>query len=195
MPKLAVLASGEGTLLEAIRKYPLKVDLVIVDRECRAYDIALKAGIPVHHIPRAAYAPLTVEESRDRFSRDVAQVLYGYGRGDVAAMAGFRTILSSAFFVRFHGTLLNVHPSLLPDFRGPDAVRQALEAEAEETGCTVHVATETVDHGRIIARERIKVWPGDTVDRLHARIKAVERVIYPQAIHKILAGRYTPPSR
>lgn len=193
MPRLAVLVSGEGTLLEAIRCYPLKIDLVIADRECPAFHMALKACIPAHLIPCAAYAPLT-DESRDRFSRDVAQVLYGYGRGDVAAMAGFRTVLSHAFFVRFHGTLLNVHPSLLPDFRGLDAVGQALDAGVKETGCTVHVATETVDHGRILVRERVKVWPGDNAERLHARIKAVERVVYPQAIHAILTGRYTPPS-
>ena len=94
-------------------------------------------------------------------------------------MAGFMTILGRAAFAAFPERILNTHPSLLPAFPGAHAVRDALAFGVKVTGCTVHLATETVDHGPILAQEAVPVLPGDDEATLHERIKAVERRLYP----------------
>ncbi len=101
-------------------------------------------------------------------------------------MAGFGTILAKPIFDRFAGHILNTHPALLPPFPGWHAVDDALAYGVKVTGCTVHVATEEVDAGPILAQEAVAVRPDDTVESLHERIKAVERRLYVQTIHEIL---------
>ena len=101
-------------------------------------------------------------------------------------MAGFMTVLAAPMFRAFAGRVVNTHPSLLPAFPGAHAVRDALAAGVKVTGCTVHVATEQVDHGPILAQEAVAVLPTDTEASLHERIKDVERRLYPQAIKELL---------
>ena len=105
---------------------------------------------------------------------------------DLVVMAGFGTILAKPIFDRFAGRILNTHPALLPSFPGWHAVDDALSYGVKVTGCTVHVATEEVDAGPILAQEAVVVLPDDTVDSLHERIKAVERRLYIQTIREIL---------
>jgi phosphoribosylglycinamide formyltransferase-1 len=102
-------------------------------------------------------------------------------------MAGFGTVLGAPIHNAYPGRLLNTHPALLPAFKGWHAVPDALAAGVEETGCTVHVATLEVDDGPILAKEPVKVLPGDTVETLHERIKEVERRLYPETLKKFLA--------
>ena len=97
-------------------------------------------------------------------------------------MAGFMTILEKPMFDAFAGRVLNTHPALLPSFRGAHAVADALAAGVKLTGVTVHVATLEVDEGPIVAQEAVPILPGDTVEALHERIKAVEHRLYPRAI-------------
>ena len=101
-------------------------------------------------------------------------------------MAGWGTILSSAAFEAFPGRIINTHPALLPSFKGWHGVRDALEAGVKVTGCTVHVATEAVDDGPILAQEAVPVLPEDDEASLHERIKEVERRLYTQTIAEIL---------
>jgi len=101
-------------------------------------------------------------------------------------MAGFGTILAPDIFSVYPGRILNTHPALLPAFKGWHAVRDALAAGVKVTGCTVHVATEVVDVGPILAQEAVPVEPGDSEDSLHERIKVVERRLYPQTIRLFL---------
>ena len=101
-------------------------------------------------------------------------------------MAGFGTILAKPIFDRFAGHILNTHPALLPSFPGWHAVDDALSYGVKVTGCTVHVATEEVDAGPILAQEAVAVRPDDTAASLHERIKAVERRLYIQTIREIL---------
>jgi len=109
----------------------------------------------------------------------------------VVAMAGFGTILSPEMFTAFPGRILNTHPALLPAFKGWHPVRDALAAGVPVTGMTVHLATESVDDGPILAQEKVPVVPGDTEASLHERIKSVERRLYPQTIRRFLAELQT----
>ena len=102
-------------------------------------------------------------------------------------MAGFGTVLSPEMFAAFPGRVLNTHPALLPAFKGWHAVRDALAAGVPVTGTTVHLATETVDDGPILAQEEVPVLAGDTEEALHERIKMVERRLYPDTIRRFMA--------
>jgi phosphoribosylglycinamide formyltransferase-1 len=96
------------------------------------------------------------------------------------------TVLAPSIFEAYEGRILNTHPSLLPLFKGHDAVPQALAAGVTETGCTVHLATAELDSGRILAQSALPVLPGDTASTLHERIKVIERKLYPSTIKQFL---------
>jgi phosphoribosylglycinamide formyltransferase-1 len=183
-PRLGVLASGTGSILEAMVAVSLPVAVVIADRPCRAVEIAGAHGIPAELVARTTFGPAF---DRVAYTGDVVAALERHEVG-VVAMAGFGTVLSAAVFDRFPGRVLNTHPALLPAFKGWHAVRDALAAGVAETGCTVHVATEAVDDGPILAQEVVAVLDGDTEERLHERIKAVERRLYPATIAAFLAA-------
>jgi phosphoribosylglycinamide formyltransferase-1 len=178
---LAVLASGSGTLLEAILAAGLEPGVVISDRPCRALDVADRAGLPSRLVRRVDFGP---DFDRAGYTDDVVRALKDAGTG-LVAMAGFMTVLGTEAFAAFPERILNTHPSLLPAFPGAHAVRDALAFGVKVTGCTVHVATETVDHGPILAQEAVPVLPGDDEATLHERIKAVERRLYPRIIAEV----------
>ncbi len=185
---LGVLASGKGTILEALCASGLPLSLVVVDRPCRALEVAQAAGLEAAMLDRAGFGRGEAFDRR-RYSEALADLLVAKGIM-VVAMAGFATVLDESFFGRFHGPVLNTHPALLPNFRGWNAVRRALEANVKMTGCTVHLATPEVDAGPILAQATVEVVPGDTEESLHERIKAVERVLYPQVISDFLEERF-----
>jgi phosphoribosylglycinamide formyltransferase-1 len=180
---VGVLASGTGSNLDAILAAGLPVSVVVVDRQCRAIDIARDAGVPVEVVERGPIGP---DFDRVLFTHQVVDALLKYD-ADVVAMAGFMTILEKPIFDAFPGRVLNTHPSLLPAFRGAHAVEDALAAGVKVTGCTVHLAVPEVDAGPIVAQEAVPVLAGDSVEDLHERIKAVEHRIYPEAIRELLA--------
>src|SRR5688572_7449515 len=175
--RIGVLASGSGTNLQAILDADLPVVAVITDRpDVAALDRAAAKGIPTAVVDRSAYLP-----DRDAFTRAITDALVEH-RVDLVAMAGFMTVLTGPIFAAFPGRVINTHPSLLPAFRGAHAVPDALAAGVKVTGCTIHVATLEVDDGPILAQETVPVLPGDDVDALHERIKAVEHRLYPQVL-------------
>jgi len=182
--QLGVLASGTGTILAAIVDAGLAVAVLVVDRACPAEKLAADAGIAVERVERPSFGP---DFDRPAYTRRVIEAL---ARHDVTtvAMAGFGTVLSAPLFERFGGRVLNTHPALLPSFTGWHAVRDALAFGVKVTGCTVHVATEAVDEGPILAQQAVRVEPGDTEASLHERIKAVERTLYPDTIRRFLEG-------
>jgi formyltetrahydrofolate-dependent phosphoribosylglycinamide formyltransferase len=182
-PGLAVLASGSGTLLEAILAHGLRPAVVVSDRACRALEVAAAAGVPAVLVERTSFGP---SFDRAAYTEDVVRVLKDAGVGTVA-MAGFMTVLAPPAFATFPDRVLNTHPSLLPAFPGAHAVRDALAFGVKVTGCTVHLATEQVDHGPILAQEAVPVLPDDDEERLHERIKTVERRLYPLVIQEVLA--------
>ncbi len=176
--RLAVLASGRGTILEAILAAGIEPLVVVADRKCRALTVAEDAGVPGHLVERGSFGP---DFDRAAYTDRVVAALTSDGV-DTVAMAGFMTIFTTAMFEAFPGRILNTHPSLLPEFPGAHAVADALAAGVAVTGCTVHLATLEVDHGPVLAQESVPIEPGDTVELLHERIKAVERRLYPAVI-------------
>lgn len=180
--RLAVLASGSGTLLDAMATAGLPIDLVMVDRRCAVQEVAMRHGIRCELVERTDFSEAF---DRDAFTKEVVAALERHGI-DLVAMAGWGTILAPAAFEAMPGRIINTHPALLPSFKGWHGVRDALEAGVKVTGCTVHVATEAVDDGPILAQEPVAVLPGDDEASLHERIKEVERRLYTETIAEIL---------
>jgi phosphoribosylglycinamide formyltransferase 1 len=176
--RIGVLASGGGSNLEAILAAGLPVVAVVVDRPCRATEVAEAAGIPFRVVLR--------RPDRLAFTHDVVDALAEHAV-EVVVMAGFMTILDKPIFDAYEGRVLNTHPSLLPAFRGAHAVEEALAAGVKVAGCTVHVATLEVDAGPILAQEAVPVLDGDTAETLHERIKEVEHRLYPDTIRRFIA--------
>ena len=182
--RIGVLASGSGTNLEAILAARLPVVVVVVDRPCRATEVAAAHGVPALTVLRDSFGP---DFDREAYTDRVVEALEGHGV-ELVVMAGYGTILAKQIHDAFPGRILNTHPALLPAFPGWHAVEEALAAGVKITGCTVHVATLEVDSGPILAQEAVPVLPGDDADRLHERIKAVERRLYPATIKAFIEG-------
>lgn len=181
---MGVLASGTGSILAALIADRLPIVVVATDRPCAAENIATDAGVPLERVERRDFSP---GFDRASYTRELIDALR-FHRVDVVAMAGFGTVLSGEFVAAFSGHVLNTHPSLLPAFRGWHAVKAALGAGVGETGCTVHLVTEAVDEGPVLARERVPILPSDDEAALHERIKSVERVLYPATIRAYLSS-------
>jgi phosphoribosylglycinamide formyltransferase-1 len=181
--RIAVLASGSGTLLEAILDDGIPVQLVLVDRPSRATKVAEAHGVPALLVERTSFGE---DFDRAAYTAAVADALEAAGI-DLVVMAGFGTVFAEPIHDRFPHRILNTHPALLPAFKGWHAVRDALAAGVDVTGCTIHVATLEVDAGPILAQEPVPVLPSDDEASLHERIKAVERRLYPATIRAVLA--------
>lgn len=182
--RLAVFASGSGTLLDAMLGAGLPVVVVVVDRDCRAERVASSYGVEAVRIERTDWSAAF---DRDAYTASVVEAVAPF-HVDLVAMAGYGTVLGPAAFERWPGRVLNTHPALLPSFRGWHAVRDALEFGVKVTGCTVHVATAEVDHGPILAQEAVPVLADDDEASLHERIKTVERRLYVDTISDIIAN-------
>ncbi|MDP9389176.1 MAG: phosphoribosylglycinamide formyltransferase [Actinomycetota bacterium] len=180
---IGVLASGTGTILQALLDAELPIAVVVGDRGCRALGIAIEAGIDAHLVVRQSFGP---DFDRLTYTHAVVDALRLHDL-ELVAMAGFGTVLDKPLFDAYPGRVVNTHPALLPAFPGWHAVEEALAAGVKVTGCTVHIATVDVDAGPILAQEAVPVLPGDTPETLHERIKEVERRLYPRTIKELLA--------
>jgi phosphoribosylglycinamide formyltransferase 1 len=182
---IGVLVSGEGTNLQALLDAGLPVAAVASNVVgARALERAAGAGVPTCVFPLGDYA--------SRTERDVAMAEWlGEHGTELVVCAGYMHLLTPAFLDRFPA--LNVHPSLLPRFPGATAIEDALAAGESETGVTVHFLDEGVDTGPIVAQERVPIVPGDTVEMLRARIRAVEHRLLPETARRWLAGGIRSP--
>ncbi len=185
--RLAVLASGSGTILEAILAAGLPVRLVLTDRRCRALDVASDASIPAMLVDRARFGGFSATFDREGYTEAVTGALQA-DPIDVVVMAGFGTVLGQAVHSAYPGRILNTHPALLPAFPGWHAVRDALASGVTETGTTVHIATLEMDAGPVLAQAVVPIRPDDTEAALHERIKTVERTLYPDTIRTFVDG-------
>jgi phosphoribosylglycinamide formyltransferase-1 len=181
--RIAVLASGSGSLLEAILEDGIPVSLVVTDRPSKAQVVAESHGVPSVLVERSSFG---ADFDRDAYTTAVVDVLRREAV-ELVVMAGYGTIFGAAIHDAFPARIVNTHPALLPSFKGWHAVRDALAYGVKITGCTVHVATLEVDAGPILAQEAVAVLPGDDEESLHERIKAVERRLYPKTIREVLA--------
>ena len=179
----AVLASGSGTNLQALLDaFPENLVVVAGDKkEAYAFERARRAGVPVEHVDPAGFV------GKEDYDRELAVRIEAHGVGLVVG-AGYMRILSPVFLERFPA-VLNVHPSLLPAFRGLRAVERALEAGAHETGVTVHLMVEEVDAGPIVAQQRVPILPEDTKETLLGRLHPVEHRLLVQAVADYFMGR------
>ena len=151
--RVGVLASGSGTILRAMLERGLPIAIVIADRPCGALDIARDHGVPAELVERTDFS---ADFDRVAYTHDIVDALQRH-RVDLVAIAGFGTILSKPFVDAFGGRAVNTHPALLPSFKGWHAVRDALEYGVKITGTTVHLVTEDVDAGPILAQESVPV--------------------------------------
>ncbi len=181
--RFAVLASGTGTNLQALLDaYPEELVVVAGDRKgAFAFVRARRAGVPVEHVDPADFL------SREDYDRELADSVAAHGVSLVVG-AGYMRVLSPVFLERFPA-ILNVHPSLLPEFRGLRAVARALEAGVRETGVTVHFMVEEVDAGPIVAQKKVPILPGDTEETLLKRLHPVEYRLLVGAVADYFWGR------
>lgn len=202
---LAVLVSGKGTTLQSIIDFPIPVRLIIADRNCKAIAIAEKNNIPVIVFERTNFKT-SFELERRKFTEQILAALLGYRIGIVAS-AGFKTVLSEEMFTEstYQGRVLNVHPSLIPDFPGNDAVTQTLRHHKRflggmvradsRAGCTVHIVTKEIDSSStILSQKEVPIRGDDTKETLHARIQEAERSVYPGIIWKQMHEKCLHPS-
>jgi phosphoribosylglycinamide formyltransferase 1 len=188
--RVAVLISGRGSnmtaLIEAAKAqdYPAEIALVISNRPgAPGLGHAREAGIATAIIDHAPFG-----EDREAFERALDEELRAH-RIDVVCLAGFMRVLTSWFVKRWQGRMLNIHPALLPQFKGLDTHRRALAAGVQEHGATVHFVVSEVDCGPIVAQERVPVLESDTEQTLAARVLEAEHRIYPQALRALAEGR------
>jgi phosphoribosylglycinamide formyltransferase-1 len=181
--RLAVLASGSGTILDSLCSAGLPIEVVVADRACPALDVAAGRGRHAVVVERTSFGTAF---DRAAYTATLLEYLQA-ARIDVVAMAGFMTVLAPKLFDVYGGRVLNTHPSLLPAFPGAHAVRDALAYGVKVTGCTVHIATARMDDGPILAQEAVLVLAGDTEASLHERIKAAERKLYPEVVREFVA--------
>ncbi len=187
MVRLGVLVSGSGTILEAMLDAGLAIALVASDRPCRGLEVAKSHGVEALLLDRREYGGFRASFDRDRYSRALSALLLEHDI-NLIAMAGFGTVTAPSFYDDFAGRVLNTHPSLLPAFKGWHAVDDALAAGVRVSGCTVHVATEELDDGPVLAQRKVAVLDGDDRDTLHERIKEVERTLYPLVVGRVMAA-------
>lgn len=181
-PRLGVLASGSGTnfdaIAHAIEEGVLDADIACLVCNCPgagAFDVAQRHGIDAELVDHREFG------SRKSFDERVLEVLRAH---DVewVIMAGWMRLVTKGFIEAYAEKILNIHPSLLPSFKGIRAVEQALEAGVKITGVTVHHVVPEVDSGPIVAQAAVPILPDDTADSLHARIQEQEHFVYPRAI-------------
>lgn len=186
--RVVILGSGRGSnaaaILEAWRTGQLG-GAVVVGLLCDRPDAPMlalgeKFGVPARFVDPAPFKTKLEGEGETRFIAAVREL-----RADLIVLAGFMRVLKPGFLNAFAGRIINLHPSLLPQFPGLDAIGQALRAGVKETGCTVHRVTLEVDGGPILAQARVPVEPGDTHDTLAARVHAAEHALLPAAIAKL----------
>ncbi|MDD5692223.1 MAG: phosphoribosylglycinamide formyltransferase [Candidatus Omnitrophica bacterium] len=179
---LAIFASGQGSnfsaIVKAIKRGKVKARsvLLVCDKpDARVIGRAKKAKVAVILVRREDFA------SRIDFETAISQRLKSY-KIDLIALAGFMRMLSPGFVRKYRNRIINIHPSLLPAFKGSHAIKDALEAGVASTGVTVHFVDEEMDHGPVILQQEVRITNKDTLASLEKRIHSVEHKLYPQAI-------------
>lgn len=192
---IGVLCSGRGTNLQSIidaaasGQIKAPIGVVITDKPgVMALERAEKAGIPAVCIDRKQYG------SREEFDGALLAELKKYGV-TLVCLAGFMRLLTAGFIRAYEGRILNIHPALLPSFKGAHAHRDVLAYGAKVSGCTIHFVVEDMDAGPIILQAAVPVMEGDDEDSLGARVLVEEHRLYPRAIELFLAGRLTIDGR
>jgi len=187
--RTAILISGRGSNMAALIAaaadpgYPAEIVGVISDRaDAAGLGIAAAHGIPVRAVPRADHAGKDAHDAAiDKALRDLGV--------EIVALAGYMRLLTAPFVEKWQGRMINIHPALLPLFKGLDSHRRALEAGMRVHGCTVHFVTSEMDDGPIIAQAAVPVMLGDDEAALSARVLKAEHQLYPLALRLVAEGK------
>ena len=192
---LGVLCSGRGTnlqsIIDAVASGQIKapIGVVITDKPgVMALERAEKANIPAVCVDRKQYA------TREEFDAALLAELKKYGV-TLVCLAGFMRLLTAEFIRAYEGRILNIHPALLPSFKGAHAHRDAIAYGAKVSGCTIHFVVEDMDAGPIILQAAVPVEEGDDEDSLGARVLVQEHKLYPSAIELFLVVKLTIEGR
>jgi phosphoribosylglycinamide formyltransferase-1 len=186
---IAVFASGRGTnfgaIIRAVKKGKIKANLALLvcdNPKAGTIGRAKRAGIKVALVKREDFS------SKEEFETKIIQHLEE-NKIDLIVLAGFMRILSAEFVARYRGRILNIHPALLPSFKGTEGIKDAFAYGVKVTGVTVHFVDEKMDHGPIILQAAVKIEENDTPETLEAKIHKVEHKLYPQAVRLFVEGR------
>ncbi|ARJ65885.1 phosphoribosylglycinamide formyltransferase [Magnetospirillum sp. ME-1] len=189
--KVGVLVSGRGSNLQALLdacadpSFPAEIALVISNVPgVYALERAEKAGVPTLTIPHKGFA------SREAFDAEMDKALRAAGI-EIVCLAGFMRLLSTPFAEGWRGRMINIHPALLPSFKGLHTHRRAIEAGVKLHGCTVHLVTPELDDGPILVQKAVPVLAQDDEDTLAARVLEQEHKAYPEALRLLAEGRVT----
>lgn len=189
--KVAILISGRGSNMQALVRaaadpaYPAEIVLVLSNRaDAPGLDFARELGLPTAVVPHRDYP------DRASFDAAIDEEIRKTG-AEIICLAGFLRLLEPDFIEAWRDRMLNIHPSLLPAFKGLHSHQRALDANVKIAGCTVHFVRYEMDTGPIIAQAAVPVFPGDTADSLAARILEQEHVIYPMALRLVCEGKVT----
>ena len=186
---IAILCSGSGTNLQAIIDsvksgyIPAKIALVASDnKDAYALTRAKQAGIDTLVLNKKDFT------SREEFDKEIVKNLKKRG-AELIVLAGFMRLLSPYFIKEYKNRIMNIHPALLPSFKGTRGIKDALESGVKVTGPTVHFVDEKLDHGPIILQKAVEVRGDDTEEALLERVHAEEHKIYPEAVKLFVEGR------
>lgn len=187
--RVAILISGRGSNMQALIQaakspdYPAEIVGVFSNKvDAPGLDFARAHGVPTLAISHRDFA------SREAFDAAIDETLNGWNV-DLVCLAGFMRIFSTGFAQKWTGRMLNIHPSLLPKFKGLHPHQQALDAGETVHGCTVHWVTAELDDGPTIAQAEVPILPGDTADSLAARTLVEEHRLYPAALALVARGK------
>ncbi len=182
-PRVAILISGRGSNMEGLIRaaqaqgYPAKIVLVLSNKEdAPGLDIARKLGVTAEAVSTKPFG-----KDREAHERMIDARLQAAGV-EIVCLAGYMRLLTPYLVGRWAGRMLNIHPSLLPAYPGLDTHARALAAGEQKHGCTVHLVTEGMDEGPILAQAEVPILPGDTEAALAARVLAQEHILYPVAL-------------
>jgi phosphoribosylglycinamide formyltransferase-1 len=194
MKNIVILISGRGSNMESVvraahaEQWPARIAAVISNKaDAGGLAFAQANGIPTAVVPSKDYA------DRAEFDAVLRQAIDRF-EPDLVVLAGFMRILTPSFVAHYAGRMLNIHPSLLPDFPGLATHRRALEAGVAKHGASVHVVTAELDHGPVLGQAEVAVLPGDTEATLTARVLVQEHILYPRVIRQFIEGRFDAES-
>lgn len=192
MIRVAILISGGGSNMEALVRdmtgdHPARPVLVLSnDPEAGGLAKARRVGVPTMAVDHRAYG-----KDRAAFEAELTRVLR-IARPDILCLAGFMRILTPEFTAAWQGRMLNIHPSLLPKYKGLHTHQRALDAGDTQAGCSVHEVTADLDCGPVLGQAVVSVLPGDTAETLAARIIPMEHQLYPAVLRRYCVGDRTP---
>ncbi|RJX32136.1 MAG: phosphoribosylglycinamide formyltransferase [Oxalobacter sp.] len=189
MKNIVILISGRGSNMEAIvrtaqkEKWPARIAAVISNRaDAAGLAFAASHGIATSVVESKSFS------SREAFDATLQKEIDRYAP-DLVVLAGFMRILTEAFVNHYAGRMMNIHPSLLPSFKGLHTHQQALKMGVKVHGATVHFVDVELDHGPVVAQAAVPVLPDDTENTLGARVLEQEHIIYPRAIRWFIEGK------